>query len=159
MRLKSSFGALIVAIFIACAPAAPSANAASDDACKLLTPAQVGAAIGASVGAGKHTTPTYVKTCTWTTAQGANYQFVTLDLQESKGFERAKMMWSHAKGIVFKQVSGLGDDAFYMATGDNVGLNVKKGDVSFKVEVYAHVPVEKKEASEKPLAVEVVSKL
>jgi hypothetical protein len=154
MRFRIGLCAATVTLLIA-----GTANAATDDACKLLTPAQVSAAIGASVGEGKHTTPTYVKTCTWTTAQGANYQFVTLNLQDSKGFDSAKAMLSHAKGIAITPVGGIGDGAYYLVTGDNVGLNVKKGSVAFKVEVYAHVPVAKKEAAEKPLALKVVSEL
>ena len=155
---SETFGAAIIVLFIA-AVTAPAASAASDDACKLLTPAQASSAIGASVGAGEHVTPTFVKVCTWKTAAGANYQFVTLSLQAAGVFASSKTMLSHVKNVVVTPVRGLGDDAFYLATGDNVGLNVKKGDVAFKVEVYAHGPVAKKEAMEKPLASEVVSKL
>jgi hypothetical protein len=43
--------------------------------------------------------------------------------------------------------------------GSNVGLIVKKGSVAFKVAVYAHKPIEKKQAMEKALAQQVVSKL
>ncbi len=157
MRFGIGLSSAVVTLFIA--GAASPANAASNDACTLLTPDQVKAAIGAPVGAGAHTTPTFLKTCTWSTAKGANYQFVTLSLQDANGFEKGKAVWSHAKGIVVTTASGIGDDAFYLATGDNVGLNVKKGNVSFKVEVYAHVPVSKKEEMEKPLALDVVSKL
>jgi hypothetical protein len=51
------------------------------------------------------------------------------------------------------------DDAYYLGGGKNVGLIVKKGNVSFKVAVYGDSPIEKKEAMEKTLAQQVVSKL
>lgn len=43
--------------------------------------------------------------------------------------------------------------------GSNVGLIVKKGNVAFKVAVYANLPIEKKQAMEKTLAQQVDSKL
>jgi hypothetical protein len=46
-----------------------------------------------------------------------------------------------------------------LAVGKNVGLIVKKGNVAFKVAVYDHSPLEKKQAMEKTLAQQVVSKL
>ena len=53
--------------FLFCAAAAlPSIAQADTDACTVLTPAQVGAAVGVPVAAGTHVTPTFVKTCTWT---------------------------------------------------------------------------------------------
>jgi hypothetical protein len=46
-----------------------------------------------------------------------------------------------------------------MAVATNAFLFVKKGSVSFKVSVYADIPVDKKESMEKTLAQQVVSKL
>ena len=68
MPSKISLAAVIAAIFIVSATMAPSANAEPpDDACSLLTQAQVGAALSVSAGAGSYQTPTYKKTCTWNT--------------------------------------------------------------------------------------------
>jgi hypothetical protein len=53
----------------------------------------------------------------------------------------------------------VGDDAYYFVTGDQAGLLVKKGAVSFKVAVYAKISLEEKEAMELKLAKEVVAKL
>ena len=45
---------------------APPALAATPvDACLLLAPAQLSSAFGIPIGAGSHTTPQYLKTCTW----------------------------------------------------------------------------------------------
>jgi hypothetical protein len=55
--------------------------------------------------------------------------------------------------------ASVGEDAYYLVTGDQVGLLVKKGGSSFKVAVYATLPVDQKEAIELALAKEVVAKL
>jgi Putative transposase of IS4/5 family (DUF4096) len=65
MPSKISLGAVVAAIFIVGAAMASSANVApSNDACSLLTQAQVSAALGVSVGAGSYQGPTCKKT--WT---------------------------------------------------------------------------------------------
>jgi hypothetical protein len=156
MPSKISLGAVIAAIFIVGAAMAPSANAApADDACSLLTQAQVRAALGASVGAGSYVSPTFKKTCTWTVAGGAEY--VTLELEGLDAYQAGKVALT--KTIVVTSVSGIGDDAYYLAVGKNVGLIVKKGNVAFKVAVYGGMPIDKKEAIEKTLASQAVSKL
>ena len=126
------------------------------DACALLTPAQVSTALGAPVGAGSYVTPTFRKTCTWNaTASGGGY--VTLMLQDVSGFEGGKQLGRMAlRNMSVTSISGVGDDAYYLAVGDQVGLIVKKGNAAFKVAVYAHIPVESKEAKEKALAQQVL---
>ena len=79
-------------------------------------------------------------------------------LQTLAPFEAGKSFQS--KAIVVTPVSGVGDDAYYLAVSNNVGLIVKKGDISFKVAVYASdLTIEQKQAVEKTLAQQVVSKL
>jgi hypothetical protein len=155
-------GALWAAAFGLCAAAMPSAAQADTDACTLLTPAQVGAAVGVSVADGKHVTPTYVKTCTWTASGNSSVKFVTLYLQTSAAYDggkqTARQMAAASKGNVVKPAS-VGEDGYYFVTGDQVGLLVKKGGISFKVTVYATLPVDKKEAMELTLAKEVLAKL
>jgi hypothetical protein len=64
MLAKITLGALVAAIFILGVALTPSAIAApSDDACSLLTPAQLTVAVGVSVGAGQYV-GTSKKTCT-----------------------------------------------------------------------------------------------
>lgn len=57
------------------------ASAAANDACSLLTPAEVGAALGTAAGAGDPITPTDHKVCTWKASAG--HSWVTLLLQTS----------------------------------------------------------------------------
>jgi hypothetical protein len=160
MRSFKQFASLLLAVSITGAALVAVASAGpAEDACALLTPAQVGAALGASVGTGSYVTPTFKKTCTWksTTSDGG---FVTLMLQDVGGFERGKQLGqTPSNTLSVTSIRGVGDDAYYLAVGDQVGLIVKKGNVAFKVAVYAHEPVESKEAKEKTLAHQVVAGL
>jgi len=155
-------GTLIAAPFWLCAAAVPSAALADTDACTLLTPAQVGAAVGASVAPGKHVTSSYVKTCTWNASGSSNVKFVTLYLQTAAAYDggkqMARQMAAASKEGAVKPAS-VGEDGYFFVAGSQVGLLVKKGGISFKVAVYATLPVEKKEAMELTLAKEVLAKL
>jgi hypothetical protein len=153
MRFSNRFASLLFAVSVSGTATIPAAVAApSGDACALLTPAQVGAALGVPVGAGSYVTPTFKKTCTWTsTTSGGGY--VTLLLQDVSGFDGGKRLAQvGAKNVSLTSISGVGDDAYYLVVGDQVGLIVKKGNGAFKVAVYAHIAVESKEAKEKALA-------
>ncbi len=173
MFSKSQLAALTIAISaFAVIPARSAAAAPSDDACALVTEGQVSAALGVSMGAGSHVTPTYLKTCTWTASGGAKGITVTLSLQPGNSFAGAKSMMEMAKAsagakgdrgaaqLTNASVSGLGDDAFYTSMGTNyTALLVKKGNTSFKVAIYGAVPVQEAKAKEKALALDVLSKL
>jgi hypothetical protein len=159
--MKISFGAVIGAIIVSGAAAAPAANAVPPvDACSVLTQAQVGAALGVAVGAGSYQIPTFKKTCTWNAAGNAQKgaKYVTLMLEGADAFLAGKKT-GPMKTNSIKPVSGIGNDAYYLTANGNVGLNVKKGNVAFKVAVYGDLPIEKKQAMEKTLAQQVVSKL
>ena len=148
------FGLLVAAM--------PFAAQADTDACTLLTPPQVGAAVGASVADGTHVTPTFVRTCTWNASGNSNVRSVTLYLQTAAAYDGGKRMANQmtavGRGAAVKPAS-VGDDGYYFVTGDQVGLLVKKGNASFKVAVYATLPVDRKEAMELTLAKEALAKL
>ncbi len=146
-----------------CVAALPLTAHAETDACTVLTPAQVGAVVGGGVSDGTHVTPTFVKTCTWTPSGKSKVVAVTLNLQTAAFYDGGKRQATMAvaavgKGTEIKPAS-VGDDAYYYVTGDQAGLFVKKGAVSFKVAVYAKIPLDEKEAMELKLAREVVAKL
>lgn len=153
-------GTLFTASSLLWAAAVPSAARADTDACAVLTPAQVGTAIGGSVAAGTHVTPTFVKTCTWNVSGSSNVKFVTLYLQTVAAYDGGKRMATEmtAAGAGIKPAA-VGDDAYYFVAGNQAGLLVKKGSVSFKVTVYAPIPIDQKEAMELTLAKEAVAKL
>jgi hypothetical protein len=168
MHSKNGLGAILAAIFIVAAAAAPSAAAAPpSDACPLLTPAEVSAVVGVSVGAGSHITPTYVKSCTWAPAGGATKDFTTLvlALEPAASYQSAKAMLqavanSQGKGgITMTPASGIGDDAIYSSVANYTKLIVKKGDVVFQLVIYGSFPIGKKRDMEKALASKVIAKL
>jgi hypothetical protein len=142
--------------------ALPSTARAETDACTVLTPAQIGSAVGVPVSEGQHVTPTFVKTCTWTASGSSKVKAVTLYLQTAASYDGGKQMAGQmaasAKGAAFKPAS-VGDDGYYFVAGDQVGLLVKKGGVSFKVAIYATLPVDTKEAMEMTLAKQALAKL
>lgn len=145
-----------------CVAAMPSIAQTQTDACKLLTADQVSAAVGVPVGAGTHVTPTFVKTCTWNASGKSDVKTVTLYLQTAAAYDGGKRMASQMAAMVKDAAvtsAGIGDDAYYFVEGELVGLLVKKGDVSFKVTVYATLPANKKEPMELMLAKEALAKL
>jgi hypothetical protein len=111
MPLKASVGAVLAGVLIIGVALVPSANAASDDACSLLTQAQVSSAVSISLGAGQYVTPTFKKTCTWnaTNAVSQATKFVMLMLQGLDAFQAGKA--TPVRTIVVTPVSGIGDDA------------------------------------------------
>ena len=162
MKTSASFLATCAGAFLLCAALAPASAMADTDACKLLTPAQVQAAVGVAVGKGEHVTPTYVRTCTWRATGSSKVKFVTLYLQSAASYDGGKQMASRmaslSKGGAVKSAA-VGDDGYYFVAGTQVGLLVKKGAASFKVAVYATVPVANKEAMELTLAKKVLPKI
>jgi hypothetical protein len=147
--------ALAAALLLAAGP--PAAAAPANDACALLTAAQVGAALGAPVEAGKPILPTDHKVCTWA---GGKAGYVTLMLQTAQQFDRARQQApSLAGAVTVTSVAGLGDGAMFVGMGDNVGLVVKKGAAAFKVAVYQHTALDKKQAAEKTLAAQALARL
>jgi hypothetical protein len=156
--------ATLCTVSLVCSAAALPLSARADtDACTVLTPAQVAAVVGVAVSAGNHVTPTFVRTCTWNaTDSNSPVKFVTLYLQTVAAYDGGKRMASQmaaaAKGTAV-QSAAVGDDAYYFVAADQAGLLVKKGNSSFKVTVYAKLPVDKKEAMELALAKEALAKL
>ena len=153
---------VVWAVLLCGAAALPSVARADIDACALLTPGEIGGAVGVPVTAGSHVTPTYLKTCTWNpTASGSAIRSVTLFLQTAAAYDSGKHQIvaarraAGANGTTIKAVA----DGYSFVVGDQVGLLVKKGAVSFKVTVYATLPVDKKEAMELALAKAAVAKL
>jgi hypothetical protein len=162
MSRKTYFVLVIAAMFflIAAGPAAPAANAApTDDACALLTTAQVSSATTVEMNDGTYVTPTFKRTCTWTIkkAAGKTARIVTLYLTAPGIFESAKRPMVNT--IIVTPVTGVGDEAYYVTIGQQPVLMVKKGNTTFKVSVYGDNSMDTKEAMEKTLAQQVLSHL
>jgi hypothetical protein len=157
MTMRSRIGACAIAALGAAAVSSPC-FAATNDACSLLTAADVGAALGTPAGAGEPVTPTDHKVCTWKAADGKSW--VTLMLQPASAYDGGIRLAGYSNGKLAPQmVSGLGEGAYFLPVGDQVGLMVKKGAVAFKVAVYQHGPVEPKETAERALGAKVAGRL
>ncbi|HXZ69138.1 MAG TPA: hypothetical protein VEH07_11145 [Alphaproteobacteria bacterium] len=168
MKMNAFLGAASLA-FLLCVSALPSsaANTAATtapskvkaaSACSLLTQADIQAAVGAPIGAG---TPSTDTVCTWMVATGSNasVKYVTLQLNDLASYDGGQQVAKMSSAVKLTTANAGSDGSYYLAVGNQVGLVVKKGLVSFKVAVYATVPVEKKEAMELPLAQKVVGKI
>jgi hypothetical protein len=140
--------------------AVSAAPQAGDEACSLLTSAQVSAVTNTPMGEGVYMMPTFRKTCTWTASHPApeGVKIVTVSFEGLDMFTGG-MKAGRNPGVSATAVSGVGDSAYYLVAGGIAALHVKKGDLALKVAVYAKLPPEQVEAMEKKLAVEVVPRL
>jgi hypothetical protein len=130
MRAISRLFALLVPLtVITAAPLPSSAAASAKDTCSLLT---------------SGATPAV--------------RFLTLDLQVADAYEAGKKLDAQASPA---SVPDLGDDAYYVNfSGISIAsLNVKKGDVSFKITWYGAADSQTMMTAEKTLASHVLSNL
>jgi hypothetical protein len=111
--------------------------ATHDDACLLLTPAQVSTAVGGPVQAG---TSMGVRMCEWAQldASGSKAKHVLLTVFGQMGkltpVDRFNNSKNAVSGIAKTSVSGVGDDAMLIATG-GMALNVRSGSSAFQIRV------------------------
>jgi hypothetical protein len=158
MRPTKSIASLVVAVLVLSAWSTSSNAPQEGDACMLLTPAQVSAALGATVEAGKRVVSSSPRVCGWAPPGGPHIDAkkVTLTLMTVKSFETSK---TPVESIKKAPLSGVGDDAIYITTGGfGTALNVKKGNSAFQVRVGGFKPEQEKEI-EKFLALEILKKL
>lgn len=160
MGAKLSRGVAGVVLLVAAAVAATAQAASPDDACALLTVAQVSGAAGGAFGPGTYVTPTFKTTCTWNATGNVNEgaKIITLMLEGADAFQAGKQK-VQSNTLPGTSASGIGDDAYFVGMGRLASLFVRKGNVAFKVTVYGQMPVEKMQAMENALAQQVVAKL
>jgi hypothetical protein len=162
MQIDARLGAAFAALLGLGAMALPSAATAADpDSCTLLTPQQIGAAVGVQVGDGKHVAATYSRTCTWTPTAKSEVRTVTLFSQPATAYDSGKQVAGAANGANGVGVTSarVGDDGYFLTTGSQVSLFFKKGSASFKVTVYTKLPADKQQVMELTLAKQVIAKL
>ena len=130
----------------------PAAAQAEPQPCKLLSQAQVSAALGVTVGAGQ---PIGTKGCSWTSAKP--HEIVTLSLWPPAQWDRIKA--SPFPGTSITPAGGLGDDAFYTTLAQYTVLYVKKGQTVYLFKVYGVQDKAKQMNAEKRLAQDALAKL
>lgn len=125
---------------------------AAPDPCKLLTPAQVAAALGSQFGPGQ---PIGTTGCSWTSP--SPHIIVTLSLWPPGEWERVKA--GPIPGTKITPTSGLGEDAFYVTLAQYTVLYVKKGQSVFLFKVYGVSDPAKQMSAEKTLAAEAMKQV
>ncbi|MBS0580067.1 MAG: hypothetical protein JSR36_12500 [Proteobacteria bacterium] len=117
------------------AGASASAGGHGDDACTLLTSAQVSSVLGVRVQAGQHVVPDARSSCGWAAAGDPSLgsRRLVLTLMSGRAFESAK---TPVRGASKHLASGVGDDAYYITTPPfGTALSVRKGENCFQVRI------------------------
>jgi hypothetical protein len=147
---------LVLAMCLGLVCAVPrAADAARGDPCSLLTQAQVSAALGVSVSAGK---PAGSKICRWAAPGGRPgvSPALVLTIHDAKEFEFAKAPAKNSS-LVKTPAPGIGDEAVLNTVGTVTAvLFVKKGDTYFELHVYGF-PIDQTKTLETTLAKEAVA--
>lgn len=135
------------------------------DACSLLTPAEVSAVLGVSVGAGEKIVPNNTALCGWDVTGGERLdrKRVVLSIYTQMGsltpMQRFNNAMTPVRGITKVPVTGVGDGALFATTpGLGTGLIFRKGNAAFDLRVYGF-PLDQLEVKEKVLAANVLAKL
>lgn len=144
--------AAFVSLLVSTGARDASAQAPSNP-CSPLTAAQVSAALGETVSAGRQGPP---PTCTWE-ANTPKHEIVTLMYSPPGDWNTRKT--HQIPGMSMAPVSGVGDDALAMSAGTLTTLFVKKGSVTFMVRVYGVPDSARQLAIETPIAKQVASAL
>ncbi|HET9036266.1 MAG TPA: hypothetical protein VFN45_08670 [Myxococcaceae bacterium] len=125
---------------------------AAAEPCKLLTSAQVAAALGGAFGAGQ---PIGSTGCSWSSDKP--HVIVTVSLWPPAEWDRIKS--NPMPGTTTTPASGVGDDAFYATIAQYVVLYVKKGQTVYLFKVYGVKDSAKQMSAEKTLALDALQKL
>ena len=164
MRAKQVLVFIVIVLCVAGA-GGPTAASPSVDACSLLTPAQVSAALGIASQPGQHLVQDSLLMCGWSETGGTtpSSRRVVLDVYGPIGSLTPAERFANAKapvnGLTKTPASGIGGDAVYVTTpGFGTGLIVKRGASVFSIRVYGFA-LEQIMAMEKTLALAVVTKL
>ena len=125
--------------------------AAAAEPCKLVTQAQIGAALGVNVGPG---TPIGTTGCEWVTSDSGTR--VTITVWDAANWALSK---SPVPNITKTPAPGIGDDAFYTAVQTAISLSVKKGKHYIVVHAYGVGDLVKQQSVEKTIAIDALPNL
>jgi hypothetical protein len=163
MRLTKTLAVIIGTVLTIHAGISAATAGTTSDACSLLTPAQVSAVLGVSVGAGEHIPGPEM--CGWSQPGDTSHsgKRVVLTIFGPMGKSTPADRFANGKTpvprITKTPASGIGDDAYYITTpGMGTGLNVKRGSSVFQIRVYGF-SLNQIEATEKTLAQDVLGKM
>jgi hypothetical protein len=128
--------ALALATLCASATAgAATANIPGEDACSLLTTAQVSSILGVAVAEGEHIVPDLRTSCAWMEPGGASLgsKKMVLSLMSPRAFETGK---TPVKGVTETRAGGIGDEAYYVSMPPfGTALSFRKGNAFFQLRI------------------------
>ncbi|MFZ1990155.1 MAG: hypothetical protein WAW96_10335 [Alphaproteobacteria bacterium] len=125
--------------------------AAAAEPCKLVTAAQLKAALGADVGPGA---PIGTTGCEWATSDSRTR--VTITVWNAANWALSK---SPVPDITKTPAPGIGDDAFYTVVQTATSLSVKKGKSYIVVHAYGVGDLVKQQSVEKTIALDALPNL
>jgi hypothetical protein len=129
MPSKAMIPLLAGAVFLlgACHSSAPKPAAPVSDACEVLTPAEVSAALGVPIDPGRHVPASSKIMCGWaqTGLSGEPATKIVLNFTTPAYFQKEKLAGGN---VVVTLASGIGDEAFYVTSEFGTSLFVRKGD-------------------------------
>jgi len=143
---------VVASVLVASGLRAASAQVPSDP-CAQVTAAEVSAALGETVDAGKKVG---TKTCSWS-ANKPTHEIVSLMFSPPGDWSTRKSRLM--PGVTKAPVSGVGDEAFALTAANFTTLYVKKGSTIFMVRVYGVPDVGRQLDIEKPIAKTVAAKV
>jgi hypothetical protein len=158
--VRSGTSAVLIVFF------STNSHAAGNNACALLTAAEVGAIVGAPMDPGAPLTPTFPQYCSFNeTGNGTRNAHISI-IDEHK-FALGK---TAIAGVEKSAESGIGDEAYWSkAHGMVYNLSVRKGSNYFRVQsrtnkdalAKANTPAldEQDKAADRKLALEIIKKL
>jgi hypothetical protein len=141
-------------VLVALTMVSAKAWAATDDACSLVTQAEVTAALGSPVQAGTYDTPSFKRTCTFNSGKG---ELVTVNVMSETMFKASTSNSMGLRQVV--PVSGVGDEAYFVTQGNTLML-ARKGSAGIKVAIYSKsLSKDQIEGKEKSIAAIAVSRM
>ena len=168
MHWKTPISGIIGVLFFASTGTSVWAGTGTNEACSLLTQAQVSAVLGVSVSSGKDTVPGASRSCTWSEpgATMVSGKSVRLEILGPLGsMTPVDRFEKNVKKPVDKMprtpLSGVGDDAVYLGGGNmgGVRLYVRKGSSVIHVVVSGFSKDDQTKMLEKNLAQDALTKL
>ena len=163
MRWRVCLFASAAFILLINAAPLPAATAASVDACSLLTPAELSAAVGVPMDSYSHTNMGATNSCTWMSPPSTGRPPPTLVWLQLWVMQFVEQIFEQEKYRAGREnitsVSGLGDDAYYVQIGPMTILNVKKGSIEVQVTWTGTTDQQSVLDGEKTIAAQVLSEL
>jgi hypothetical protein len=170
------FASVVLNLLISVAPltaaAAGSVDLASIDACSLLTPSELSAAVGVPMGSGEHPmmrnaqlmlgTVPGAKQCEWKrpTQREVSLALEEVDLYVMPFVEKSFLAKNDRAGRAgITSISGLGDDAYFTNNWGAMVLDVKRGPIIVRVAWLPGADPQTVMDAERTIAAQVLSEL